>query len=314
MTAESIHDHDHDHPHSHAQAPASLVSRLSVLLPLLGQHWTLIAIAYLTGTLHQVLALASAGVGAFIVAKAASGAPVGELTGWIVLLCVLILPYGLTRAADSTLTHIAAFRALAEIRGRIYQAFERLAPGYMLERRSGDLGATAISDVEQVELFFAHTLSQLAVAATVPLATALLLASFHWSLAVALLPVLVILALVPAWLRRRADQQGRELRETLGQMSSDSTDTLQGLRELLNFGATGQRLDLLRRLGQRLELAKAAHGRRSGIEYAATDTIGLACSSFWCSAPTSYWQVISTRSSFRWRWCSRRVPWRRCCW
>ncbi|MBN9743372.1 hypothetical protein DMP23_20075 [Amycolatopsis sp. A1MSW2902] len=76
-------------------------------------------------------------------------------------------------------------------------------------------------------------------------------------------------------MRRQAERHGHELRDSLGQMSADSTDTFQGLRELVNFGAHAQRLGLLRRQSARLADAKAGHGRRSGIEYAATDTIAL---------------------------------------
>jgi len=263
------------HHDAHEVAQRSLSRRLKVLLPLLGEHWRLIAVAYLSGALHQLLALASAGVGAYVVAEAATGASPGDLKGWLILLACLVVPLAVMNVADSYFAHIAAFRALADIRGKVYTAFERLSPGYMLERRSGDLGSAAISDVEQVEIFFAHTLSPLAVATTVPVATTLALGTFHWSLAVALVPILLLLASVPAWLRRRAELHGRELREALGRMSADSTDTFQGLRELVTFGAVRQRLALLRREGRRLAAAKSAHGRRSGTELAATDTIAL---------------------------------------
>ncbi|MFJ7071610.1 ABC transporter ATP-binding protein [Streptomyces sp. NPDC098781] len=273
--------HDHDHLHDTGgedrarPRPRSLSARLRVLMPLLGEHRRLIAVAYLAGAVHQLLALASAGIGAYVVALAATGTPAGELTGWIVLLAVLIVPLAFFNVADSVFAHVAAFRALADTRGKVYAAFERLSPGYMLERRSGDLGSAAIADVEQIELFFAHTLSPLAVATTIPVATTVALGSFHWSLAVALLPVLLVLASVPAWLRRRAEAHGRDLRESLGRIGADSADTFQGLRELVNFGGREQRLELLRREGSRLVAAKARHGRRSGIEYSATDTIAL---------------------------------------
>ncbi|MGH3885160.1 MAG: hypothetical protein ACRDSZ_01095 [Pseudonocardiaceae bacterium] len=70
----------------------------------------------------------------------------------------------------------------------MYSAFERLAPGYLIERRSGDLGASAISDLEALELYFAHTLSPLIVAVTAPLAALATLAIVHPALALA--PVL----------------------------------------------------------------------------------------------------------------------------
>lgn len=273
-----IHEHGHGHNHSEAGTPRpdrSLVARLRSLMPLLGEHRRLITVAYLAGVLHQLLLLASSGIGAYVVARAAAGASVDQLTGWLTALGCLILPLVVLSIADSTYAHVAAFRALADTRAKVFAAFERLSPGYMLERRSGDLGSAAVSDVEQIELFFAHTLSPLAVASTVPVATTVALGWFHWSLACVLVPVLILLASVPAWLRRQAELHGHELRDSLGRMSADSTDTFQGLRELVNFGAHSQRLGLLRKQSIRLAKAKSAHGRRSGIEYAATDTIAL---------------------------------------
>ena len=264
--------------HAHPTEPVSgrsLVTRLRSLMPLLGEHRRLIAVAYLFGALHQLLLIASAGIGAYVLARAAGGASAAQLTGWLVLLASLIVPLIVMSVADSSFAHVAAFRALADTRAKVFAAFERLSPGYMIERRSGDLGSAAVSDVEQIEVFFAHTLSPLAVASTVPVAATVVLGSFHWSLACVLVPVLLLLGSVPAWLRRRAERQGHELRDALGRMSADSTDTFQGLRELVNFGAHAQRLGLLRGQSNRLAKAKAAHGRRSGIEYAATDAIAL---------------------------------------
>ncbi|MFD9892474.1 ABC transporter ATP-binding protein [Amycolatopsis sp. NPDC059027] len=277
-----IHTHGHGHGHGvedgHGGAPVprrSLVARLRSLMPLLGPHRGLITVAYLAGVLHQLLLLASSGIGAYVVARAAAGASPGQLTGWLIALGCLIVPLVVLNIADSTYAHVAAFRALADTRAKVFNAFERLSPGYMLERRSGDLGSAAVSDVEQIELFFAHTLSPLAVASTVPVATTVALCWFHWSLACVLVPVLLLIASVPAWLRRQAERHGHELRDSLGRMSADSTDTFQGLRELVNFGAHAQRLGLLRKQSVRLAKAKSGHGRRSGIEYTATDTIAL---------------------------------------
>ncbi|MFE0678114.1 ABC transporter ATP-binding protein [Streptomyces sp. NPDC058867] len=275
----TLHTHDHGadggHTADRPEPGRSLATRLGSLIPLLGEHRRLIAVAYLAGVLHQLLQLASAGIGAYVVARAAAGASTDQLGGWLILLGCLIVPLVVMNVADSTYAHVAAFRALADTRAKVFAAFERLSPGYMLERRSGDLGSAAVSDVEQIELFFAHTLSPLAVASTVPVATTVALGWFHWSLACVLVPILVLLASVPAWLRRHAERHGHELRDSLGRMSADSTDTFQGLRELVNFGAHAQRLGLLRTQGARLARAKAAHGRRGGIEYAATDTIAV---------------------------------------
>ena len=205
------HEHGlgHDHGHHHADAvmsARSLLTRLRTLMPLLGEHRRLIGVAYLSGVVHQLLMLASAGIGAYVVALAAQGASRDQLGGWLIALGCLILPLVAMNVADSTFAHVAAFRALADTRAKVFAAFERLSPGYMLERRSGDVGSAAVSDVEQIELFFAHTLSPLAVASTVPIATTVALGWFHWSLACVLIPVLLLLASVLQLLEQPFEQ------------------------------------------------------------------------------------------------------------
>ncbi|MFE0153589.1 ABC transporter ATP-binding protein [Nonomuraea sp. NPDC059007] len=243
------------------------------LLRLLGPHRPLLVAAVVSGIAHHVVMLASAGVGAWVVSRAITGATPGELRGGLIALGLLLPLLALTPWLESYLAHVAAFRVLSDVRGRVYAAFDRLAPGYLLERRSGDLGATAISDVEQLELWFAHTLSPLVSAATVPVAALAALGVFHPALALALAPALVLLAFVPRWLRRRAEAQGAELRARVGELNAEAVDTLQGLRELITSGAGERQLDRLAVQDELLLAAKLAHGRRSGLEHAATNAL-----------------------------------------
>jgi ATP-binding cassette subfamily C protein CydC len=251
----------------------SLASRLRPLLRLLGPQRRLIGYAVACGMTHQLVALAVAGTAAWLVGQAVTGASVAQLRGGLILLGALIVPVTIFPWLDSYLAHVAAFWVLADIRGRVYAAFERLAPGYLLEHRSGDLGAAAISDVELLERWFAHTLSPLVVAATVPLAALIALAVFQWTLALALIPVLVLLVSVPSWLRRQATAQGDELRARLGELNAETVDTFQGLRELITFGARRRQLQRMARQDDALLEAKVAHGHRSGLEHAATDAL-----------------------------------------
>jgi ATP-binding cassette, subfamily C, bacterial CydC len=209
------------------------------------------------------------------VGRAATGAAVGDLRTGFIVLVALIVPLAVAAWLDEYLSHVVAFRVLVDVRERIYSAFERLAPGYLLKRRSGDLGATAISDVELLELFFAHTLGPLVVAAAIPAAALVALLAFHWALALALAPALALLASVPVWLRRRAVADGVELRTRIGQLSADAVDTFQGLRELVVFGAGNRHLRRVRDADRELQDSKVANGVRSGIEQAATDAISV---------------------------------------
>ncbi|MET9241247.1 thiol reductant ABC exporter subunit CydC [Nonomuraea sp. NPDC003709] len=258
--------------------PARTGSRVRPLLALLGPYRPLLLTAIASGIAHHLVVLASAGVGAWVVSRAITGSTADDLRGGLITLGLLLPLLALTPWLESYLAHVAAFRVLADVRGRVYAAFERLAPGYLLQRRSGDLGSAAISDVEQLELWFAHTLSPLISAATVPVAALTALAAFHPTLALALAPALILLALLPSWLRKRAAAQGVKLRAQIGELNAEAVDTLQGLRELLTSGAGTRQLDRIGDQDQQLLEAKLAHGRRSGLEHAVTNaatTLGL---------------------------------------
>ena len=252
---------------------ASAVRRLRPLLALVRPQRYLLSFAVLSGMVHHLAMLAVAGTSAWLVGSAIIGASVDELRPGLLLLACLLVPLAVTPWLESHLGHIAAFRILVDIRARVYAAFERLAPGYLIERRSGDLGASAISDVEQLELYFAHTLSPLIVAVTAPAAALVALGVVHPALALVLAPVLVLLGSVPLWLRHRAAAQGMELRERLGEVGAEAVDTFQGLRELVTFGAGERQRARLAGQEERLQDAKVAHGRRTGVEHAATDAL-----------------------------------------
>jgi ATP-binding cassette, subfamily C, bacterial CydC len=252
---------------------ATFLRRLRPMLRLLGPHRRLLACAVLAGMTYHVVTLTAAGTSAWLVGAAITGTSVDDLRPGLIVLFALLLPLAVAPWLESHLAHVAAFRILVYVRSRIYQAFERLAPGYLIERRSGDLGSAAIADVEQLELYFAHTLSPMVVAAVVPPVALIGLGVIHPVLAVALLPVLVLLATVPSWLRRRAEAQGAQMRGRLGEVSAEVVDTFQGLRELVTFGAGRRQLRRLSHHEHALSAAKLAHGRRSGIEHAVADAL-----------------------------------------
>ncbi len=252
--------------------------RLRPLLPLLRPHRRLLAAAVGSGIAHHGSLIASGVVAASLVGRAVTGTPASELRPGLVWLLVLVVPLVVTPWTETQIAHTMAFRVLVDVRDRVYAAFERLAPAGLLERRVGDVGAAAMADVELLEIFFAHTLSQLVSAAVVPVVATVVAAFFHPLLAVVLIPVLLASAVVPARLRRGSLRSGVQLRERLSELSADAVDGVQGLREILAAGAGGRRLEGLDRHGRRLLEAREHYARRSGLEAAASDavvTVGL---------------------------------------
>lgn len=214
----------------------TLRTLLSVVRPWRG---TLIATILLG--VARVAAFIGVGVfSALIVAAIRDGRDISTLAIGLLITAPLA---ALFHWLESWLAHAMAYQLLADMRVKLYDKLERLAPAYLLQRRSGDLVALATQDVEMVEYFYAHTIAPAIVSVLVPLSVLGFLGVYSWPVALALLPFLAYALLSPVRGRRHVDALGDKARQALGEMSAHTTDTIQGLADLTAFQATGRRRD-----------------------------------------------------------------------
>ena len=187
----------------------------------------------------RVAALIGVGVAsALAVAAVKQGEP---FTQYLIVLAVIAPLAGVLHWLESWFAHDMAFRMLAEMRIALYEKLDRLAPAYLVRRRTGDLVGMATHDVELVEYFFAHTVAPFFVAVLVPGVVIGTLAWFGWPMALALIPFLALVALSPFLARHRIDTLGSRAREAFGDMNAHAVDTIQGLSEIVAFQRTGIR-------------------------------------------------------------------------
>ncbi|MXZ63866.1 MAG: thiol reductant ABC exporter subunit CydC [Chloroflexi bacterium] len=239
------------------------------LLWMIRGYFGLMTLAIVTGVLNQGATIAAAALGAYMVGQVAGGATAADLWTPAAALAAAVILRAVMAWAEMWVAHDLAYRILAELRGHLYDALERLAPGYLIQRRSGDVASAAMSDIETVEWFYAHTVGTFVVAVVVPLMAFATLAAMHWILPLALLPFALLVACVPLVLRGRAARQGDALRADLGNLNAEVVDGVQGLRELVAFGYQRRFLADLESHSNRLVRSQLAHGARSGIEQAA---------------------------------------------
>ncbi len=232
-------------------------------------YFGMMTLTIVTGVLNQGATIAAAALGAYMVGQVASGATAAELRAPAAALAAAVVLRAVMAWAEMWVAHDLAYRILAELRGRLYSALERLAPGYLIQRRSGDVASAAMADIETVEWFYAHTVGTFVVAVAVPLLALMTLAAMHWTLALALLPFALLVASVPLVLRRRAARQGDALRADLGNLNAEVVDGVQGLRELVAFGYQRRYLTNLESHSNRLVRSQLAYGLRAGVEQAA---------------------------------------------
>lgn len=195
---------------------------------------------------RQLLLTVSSGVGrvyaligvstlsALTVAAIKSGTSFGAYLSWMAVLVPLA---AFLQWNESWRSHDMAYRLLAQMRVDLYKSLEKLAPAYLLKRRSGDFVSLGTQDVETVEYFFAHVVAPSMVALLVPLTVLVVLAFLAWPTALVLLPFLAYAALVPIFERRKVDTLGGRARSDLGGLNAFVVDTVQGLGELIAFRA-----------------------------------------------------------------------------
>jgi ATP-binding cassette subfamily C protein CydCD len=204
----------------------------AILMGLMAPWKGKLTLTFLLGVL-RVCALIGVGVlSALVVARVAAGAAFGDL---LIGLAAVAPLAGILHWLESWIAHDMAFRLLAEMRVALFDKLVKLAPAYLLRRRTGDLMAMATQDVEKIEYFFAHTVAPAFVAVLVPGAVLATLLVYGWAMALALMPFLAVTALAPFFMRARIDRLGSRAREALAELNAHAVDTIQGLAEIVAF-------------------------------------------------------------------------------
>lgn len=262
---------------TYSESVADNRKRMKMFWAMVRDYYRLLTWTILTGVGMNVASIAGIAVGAWMVGQAVTGASPGDLFPWLWVLVALVPPTVVLPWLETTLAHIFAFHILADLRVQIYDKFESLAPGYLLERRSGDLGAVTMGDVEYLEIGFSHTLPPMLDALIISAMVLGVMAWWHWLLAATLAPFLVAAFIIPTWLERRRGSVGLRVRDQIGETGGEAVDAIQGLREVLAFGAQQTELARLGRHEQTLYRLQIAHGRTKAWQTGVIDFImGLA--------------------------------------
>lgn len=217
----------------------SILLRLSALVrPLAG--W--MALAVLLGLLGFLCAIAIPVLGGYAALDVLEtrALPSGSVVFSLIAAAVL---RGFFRYGEQTCNHYIAFRLLALIRDRVFAALRRLAPAKLDGRGKGALISLITSDVELLEVFYAHTISPVLIALLLSFGMAAFIGSYHWLLGIiALLAYATVGTVIPLFSARCAKSLGQSIRANMAHLSSYLLDSLRGLNETLQYGTGGQRL------------------------------------------------------------------------
>ncbi|MGO5062604.1 ATP-binding cassette domain-containing protein [Bifidobacterium pseudolongum] len=245
------------------RAPMTTFQLVRRLLGQVGDLRSLMVLACCFGTLGHLAATFLPVFGVMALCAAAERPVWGLSVGWAVafmVVCALIR--GAMRYCEQYMNHNLAFRLLALFRGQMFAALRRLAPAKLTGKGKGDLISMVTTDVELLEIFFAHTISPtvIALATTVVYALALLFLS-PWFAVLLVVAHLLIGVAVPAWFARALHGVGARIRKQSASLDDDVLDDMRGLEQIIRFGQGRARLARIDRRsralwGQRVELSE----------------------------------------------------------
>ena len=222
-----------------------------------------------------MIGIALFALGGWAVAGLASGKSAWSIALVIVCAIGLSLLKGLARYLEQFAGHFVAFHSLAMLRNYFYDQLEPQAPAGTDRLDSGDIMNRVTKDIDRVEVFFAHTLAPVTTAIIVPILSVVWMGSaVSWTLAAVLAPFLLIVgAVIPFLGSGSTARAARELREARGAIAAHVTDSVQGVREVLAFGAEARREAEMSVIEERISSGLGTQGRwialRRGLNQAA---------------------------------------------
>lgn len=190
--------------------------------------------------------------------------------------CVLVfaLLRGFLRYAEQACNHFIAFKLLALIRDQVFRALRRLCPAKLEGRDRGNLISVITSDIELLEVFYAHTISPALIAALMTVIMTIYIGSYHWILgAIALAAYLVIGLIVPVAVSKKSGNSGEIFRGRSGELSSFVLDSLRGLKESIQYHTGEQRLRELNGRTDGLSAEEEKMKLRAGWNMASVNTL-----------------------------------------
>ena len=251
-----------------AMPTARVIARL---LKEVGPQRKYMIVACVCGTLGHLAAtfLPVFGIAA---AFAAVGSPVWNLSvpAALAAMAVCALIRGGMRYAEQFMNHNVAFRLLALFRAKAFAALRRLAPAKLAGKGKGDLIALVTTDVELLEIFFAHTISPIVIAVVTTVVYTLALLTLSAPLAVTLVIAhLTVGVILPKLFASAVRGVGPKLREESAALDDEMLDDMRGIGEIIRFGQGDARLASITRRtlslwGKRLQLS-AKNGDFAGL-------------------------------------------------
>lgn len=259
--------------HARRSAPSIMWRMIGLVRPLAG--WLVLAVAL--GSIGMLTAAFVPAFGAFGLMAALGHNALGL---GLVAVCAACAVCGIARGplhyGEQLCNHYIAFRLLAHIRDLVFGALRQLAPAKLEGRGKGELVSLVTSDIELLEVFYAHTISPIVIALVcTAVFEGFLLAVSPELAGIALVAYAVLGVLLPLVSAKACGTTGRQSREGAGKLGAFVLDSLRGASETIQFAGGADRSRALSELTEQVGAVDARLKRRQAASEAAADALIL---------------------------------------
>lgn len=197
----------------------------------------------------------------------------------LTVMLVIAVLRGLLHYAEQYCNHFIAFKLLAIIRGKVFAALRRLCPAKLEGRDKGNLISIITTDIELLEVFYAHTISPIAIAVLTSGIMVVFIGHYHIAAGIfALAAYLLVGAVIPLRNGRRGGSLGMEFRTEFGELNSFVLDSLRGLDETIQYGQGKHRQQQMTERSGKLSGIQNSLSRLEGMQRAVTNLVILLAS------------------------------------
>lgn len=197
----------------------------------------------------------------------------------ITVMIVIAVLRGILHYVEQYCNHFIAFKLLAIIRHKVFEALRKLCPAKLEGRDKGNLISIITTDIELLEVFYAHTISPIAIATLTSLIMVIFIGRYHWLAGLfALAAYLIVGVAIPMWNGKRGSQKGMEFRTEFGELNSFVLDSLRGLDETIQYGQGEQRKEQMSDRSKKLAGMQETLSKNEGLQRSFTNMIILLAS------------------------------------
>ena len=197
----------------------------------------------------------------------------------ITVMIVIAVLRGILHYAEQYCNHFIAFKLLAIIRHKVFASLRKLCPAKLEGRDKGNLISIITTDIELLEVFYAHTISPIAIATLTSMVMVIFIGRYHWLAGMlALAAYLIVGVAIPMWNGKRGSQKGMEFRTSFGELNSFVLDSLRGLDETIQYGQGEKRKEQMSERSKNLAGIQKSLSKMEGSQRSFTNMVILLAS------------------------------------